>query len=230
MMTTARPGRLLWLAIVALALAAIGAGLWYAYQQGGVQAVYTWAHHRLMGRAGEESGDMRGMNMRGMNMHGMNMGSKAEASDVPDHGTDMHGMNMGSKAEASDVADHAVVILPGNVQQRLGVTVGTVEEGPLSMTVRTVGIVQPNETKVSHVHLKTEGWVKEVFVDYTGRKVKKGEPLLSIYSPQFVATQQEYLNAYKGEQTELARLARQRLELWDVPADEISELARRRPT
>ncbi len=122
--------------------------------------------------------------------------------------------------------DHAVVILPPNVQQRLGVTVGTVEEAPLNMTVRTVGIVEPDETKVSHVHLRTEGWVQEVFIDYTGQQVKKGEPLLAIYSPQFVATQQEYLSALKGEQTELAQLARQRLELWDVPADEIAAIGK----
>ncbi|HJT76876.1 MAG TPA: efflux RND transporter periplasmic adaptor subunit, partial [Gemmataceae bacterium] len=87
-------------------------------------------------------------------------------------------------------------------------------------------IVQPNETRIARVHLKTEGWVQKVFVDYTGQKVKKGDPLLSIYSPQFLTTQQEYLNARQGKQDSLAALARQRLELWDVPADEIEDLAR----
>ena len=50
----------------------------------------------------------------------------------------------------------------------IGVTVGNVEEGALRMTVRTVGIVQTNETKLAHVHLRTEGWVEQVFVDFTG--------------------------------------------------------------
>jgi Cu(I)/Ag(I) efflux system membrane fusion protein len=212
-MATTRSGRLFWLVILPLALAGTGAGLWYAYQQGWPESAYDWAHHRLTGHGNGEGsaghGGMPGMpGMPGINMPGM---------DIP-------GMDMGAKAEPSDVPDHAVVVLPEGLQQRLGVTVGSVEDAPLTMTVRTVGIVQADETKVSHVHLKTEGWVNQVFVGYTGQKVQKGEPLLSIYSPQFVATQQEYLNARKGEQTELARLARQRLELWDVPADEIAEL------
>lgn len=51
-------------------------------------------------------------------------------------------------------------------------------------TVRTVGIIAPDETRVAKVHLKTEGWVDELFVNYTGQKVEAGGPLLSIYSQQ----------------------------------------------
>jgi Cu(I)/Ag(I) efflux system membrane fusion protein len=94
------------------------------------------------------------------------------------------------------------------------------------MSVRTVGIVRPNETKVARVHLKTEGWVEKLFVNFTGQTVKKGDALLAIYSPQFLTTQQEYLTARQSNQSSLADLARQRLELWDVPAEAIDELGR----
>jgi len=186
---------LVWLAALT---ALIGGGVWLAHARGWLDPAYAWVHH-LTHR------DKGGMDM---NMPGMDMGS----------------MPMGQGGKASQVPDHAEATIPGEVQQRIGVTVGKVEEAPLRMSVRTVGIVQPDETKVAHVHLRTEGWIHKVFVNYTGQKVKKGDPLLSIYSPQFLTTQQEYLNARRAKQAALAELSRRRLELWDVPADEIKEL------
>ena len=121
------------------------------------------------------------------------------------------------------------------VQQRIGVTVGTVEQTPLEMTMRTVGIVQSNETRVAHIHVKTEGWVDRLYVSYTGQHVKAGDPLLSIYSPVFFSAQQEFLTALRASKADLGQpedqkvvldTARRRLELWDIPADEIDQLAR----
>jgi Cu(I)/Ag(I) efflux system membrane fusion protein len=143
-----------------------------------------------------------------MNMPGMNMGS----------------MGAGQPSESSGVPGLAVVQIAPELQQRIGVRVGIVEETPLRMSVRTVGIVQPNETRVNHVHLQTEGWVDKLFVTYTGQLVHKGDRLLSIYSPQFVTTQQDYLNARQAGQDALAELTRDRLRLWDVPPEEIREL------
>lgn len=144
------------------------------------------------------------------------------AGDSGGHG----GVGMGSMGEPSGVPGQAEVTLPGEVRQRIGVTVGRVEKAPLRMTVRTVGIVRPDETKVAHIHLRTEGWVHELSVGYTGQPVEKGDPLLSIYSPSFLTAQEEYLTARRGKQDGLARLARQRLELWGVPSEEIDELDR----
>jgi Cu(I)/Ag(I) efflux system membrane fusion protein len=177
---------------------ALAAGLWFAHDRGWLDPAYAWVHHLM-------HHDKGGM---GMDMPGMDMGS----------------MPMGEGGKASQVPGHAEVTLPGEVQQRIGVTVGQVEEAPLKMSVRTVGIVQPDETKVARVHLRTEGWIHQVFADYTGQQVKKGDPLLSIYSPQFLTTQQEYLNARRSKQPALAELSRRRLELWEVPAEEIKEL------
>jgi Cu(I)/Ag(I) efflux system membrane fusion protein len=200
-MAVAEATRLRWLGwLVALAvIVAAGIGLWYAHAYGWLDPAYAWVRHLThkdyLGTSGHGGMDM--------NMPGMDMGQSGKPSKVP---------------------GHAEVTIPGEVQQRIGVTVGKVEETPLRMSVRTVGIVETDETKVDHIHLKTEGWVEKVFVGYTGQKVKKGDPLLAIYSPQFLTTQQDFLNARQAKQPTLVELARRRLELWDVPADEIKEL------
>ena len=86
----------------------------------------------------------------------------------------MPGMKMpkGQKkmAAPSGVPGHAEVMIPAEIQQRIGVTVGQVVKSPLRMSVDTVGIVGFDEPKVSHVHLKTEGWVEQLFVNYLRQK------------------------------------------------------------
>jgi membrane fusion protein, copper/silver efflux system len=130
------------------------------------------------------------------------------------------------------VPGHATVMIPGELQQRIGVRIGQVEKGPLRMNVRALGIVQPDETRIARVNIKTEGWVDKLFVNFVGQQVRQGDPLLSIYSPQFLSTQQELVTALRTEgtlgggsgQKTLTEAARRRLELWDVPADEIERL------
>jgi Cu(I)/Ag(I) efflux system membrane fusion protein len=154
------------------------------------------------------------MSMPGMEMPGM------KAPQSPSAGA----------ASAAGLADHAAITLAPTVQQRIGVMVGRVERSPLEMTIRTVGIVRPNETKVAHIHLKTEGWVRQLFVSFTGQRVAAGDPLLSIYSPTFLTTQQEYLSALRAAKlspaadSRLADAARGRLELFDVAREEIETL------
>lgn len=198
-MTATRRTWLVRFAIAAVLLAVVG-GLWFAHSRGSLAPTENW----VMGLTHRDAAG--GKDMAGMNMPGMDMGS----------------MPMGSSP--SDVPGQAEVTIPGEVQQRIGVTIGEVEKTPLKMSIRAVGIVQADETKIDHVHLKTEGWVTKLYVDYTGQVVKKGDPLLAIYSPDFVNTQQQYLDARKAGQSSLADLSRQRLELWDVPASEIKKL------
>jgi Cu(I)/Ag(I) efflux system membrane fusion protein len=128
---------------------------------------------------------------------------------------------------------YAEVRISGEVQQRIGVMLGKVERTPLNMAIRAVGIVQADETKVAHIHVKTEGWVERLYVSFTGQKVRAGEPLLSIYSPAFFAAQREFLSALQaaragleqpGDQQIVVETARRRLELWDIPKDEIDAL------
>jgi Cu(I)/Ag(I) efflux system membrane fusion protein len=141
------------------------------------------------------------------------------------------GMNMGASSSeepmsTSSVPGHAVVMVTPEFQQRLGITVGQVKKEALRMEVRTVGIVRPDETKLARVHIRTEGWTKRQFVNYVGQTVAKGGPLLSIYSPEFLNTQEDYLANVRAGDKRLAELSLQRLELWDVPPDAITELKR----
>lgn len=132
------------------------------------------------------------------------------------------------------VPQHAELTIAPDLQQRIGVTLGKVKEAPLEVKIRAVGIVRADETKMTNVQLKIDGQVEVLFVNYTGQLVKKGDPLLSIYSPAFLTTQQDYLRA-RGtgastipEGRSLYRSALERLRLWDVPRDEIERLERTR--
>src|SRR5450631_666244 len=154
---------------------------------------------------------------------------------------DMPGMDMPAKpkpasptvASSAPPSGYADIDVNQDVQQRIGVTTGKVEQTSLTMSIRAVGIVRPDETRVAHVHLKTEGWVEKLFVAYNGQKVRAGEPMLSIYSPTFFAAQREFLSALRvaksgldseGDQKATVATARRRLELWDIPKDEIGRL------
>jgi membrane fusion protein, copper/silver efflux system len=203
-----------WL-VALVVLAGVGSGLWYAHAHGHLAPAEAWVRH--LASKGLAKSDHGGMDM---NMPGMDMGS----------------MTGGQSATPSKVPGHVELTVAPEVQQRIGVKFGRVQKAPLRMSVRTVGILQPDETKVARVHLRTEGWVAKLFVNFTGQKVKKGDPLLSIYSPEFLTTQQEYLNARQGQregseltdQSALAQLARQRLELWGVSLQELEELDKSR--
>ena len=76
-------------------------------------------------------------------------------------------------------------------QQLIGVKYEQVETGGGSRTIRAVGKVAIDETRIGHVHTKVEGWIDKVFVDFTGKLVQKGQPLLTIYSPDMLASQRE---------------------------------------
>jgi RND family efflux transporter MFP subunit len=97
-----------------------------------------------------------------------------------------------------EIEEGVVKIDPVTVQN-IGVKTTEVKRGPLIATVRTVGQVTYNEALVQHIHTKVSGWVEDLFVNTTGQEVSKGEELLSIYSPELVATQQEYLQALRYE-------------------------------
>jgi multidrug efflux pump subunit AcrA (membrane-fusion protein) len=123
-------------------------------------------------------------------------------------------------------------------QQLIGVTTATVQREPLFRTVRAVAQLTADETKLAHVHLKVNGWIEQVYVDYVGKLVKKGDPLFTLYSPDLVATEQEYLIARRGKQylgdssfpdasqgaDSLLRSTRERLRLWDISDQQIKEL------
>jgi membrane fusion protein, copper/silver efflux system len=123
--------------------------------------------------------------------------------------------------------------------QLVGARTMIVESRRLVKKVRTVGVVAYDETRIANVYSKVDGWIDNIFVDFTGKAVRKGEPLFTIYSPDLVATQEEYLLALRGRETlgassikeiragaeSLLEVTRQRLRLWDISEKEIEDIA-----
>ncbi len=120
-----------------------------------------------------------------------------------------------------------VSITPAS-QQRMGLTFGTVEKRKLAREIRTSARIVPDETRLHHVTVKTDGWVGQLFVSVTGQTVKEHETVLTLYSPALVSAQEEYLIALKTKDVpgseSLLPASRRRLELWDMPDDEIERL------
>jgi Cu(I)/Ag(I) efflux system membrane fusion protein len=150
---------------------------------------------------------------------------------------DMKSLTMESiqkEGKMKEVAPGAVQISPEK-QQLIGVKIGAVEMKPLEKVIRTVGRVDYDEKRIVTVSPKIGGWIEELFVDFTGRYVRQGEPLLTIYSPELVSTQEEYLIALRakkdlakspfrevaGSGDSLAESAKRRLKLWDITDDQI---------
>ena len=102
------------------------------------------------------------------------------------------------EAAAKTMPPGAIKISPER-QQLIGVKFATVESGGATRAIRTVGKVAADETRIGHVHTRIDGWIDKVFVDFTGDVVKKGEPMLTIYSPEMLASQQELLLAERAE-------------------------------
>jgi RND family efflux transporter MFP subunit len=122
--------------------------------------------------------------------------------------------------------------------QSIGVQTGMVEYKQLSDDIRATGTVDINERLLSYVQVRFPGYIRKVFANATYQYVRKGEPLFTIYSPDLVATQQEYLLARQNQKTmsastidgvadgaaTLSSAAEQRLQQWDIPESEIAKL------
>ena len=142
------------------------------------------------------------------------------------------------KTEASAPAEAPEaprVEIPVEKQQLIGIKTVKVAVKPLQKTIRTVGKVEYDESRIATVNTKIEGWIEKLHVNLTGQYVKKGAPLAEIYSPELYASQQEFLNVLKwakkqdrGKQDDpvskmvsadtenIVNAARQRLKFWDI--------------
>lgn len=130
-----------------------------------------------------------------------------------------------------------VIRVDAERRQAIGVRTAPVRILPVTTTIRAVGIVAYDETRLSEVSLKYEGWIGRLFVDETGQAVRRGEPLFTLYSPDLLTAQQELLIATRAQgaarETEapdradyLLKAARRRLSLWDLSEGQIDEIVR----
>lgn len=124
--------------------------------------------------------------------------------------------------------------------EAVGLQTFTVEARSFDQQVRTTGRVAVDERRVTQVHTKVEGFIEETFGNFEGQQIRRGQPLFTIYSPELVASQQEYLIALRARGdfiksefdvvrrsgTTLAEASRRRLQLFDVTPAQVSELER----
>jgi RND family efflux transporter MFP subunit len=143
-------------------------------------------------------------------------------------------------SSAPPAAAPGMIQISPEKQQLIGVRYGQAEYTSAAQVIRAQGKVAMDETRVSHVHSRTDGWIENVYVNFTGDLVRKGQPLLTIYSPDLLATQQEYLLALKArdilrhsamrdvaaDNDALVEAARKRLELWSLSQAQIEEIRR----
>jgi Cu(I)/Ag(I) efflux system membrane fusion protein len=134
----------------------------------------------------------------------------------------------GGGAATSTVSGYANVKLTAERRQLIGVQTGMTEMRSLGRSVRTVGRVTADETRLYKITTKFDGYIEKLYVNVTGQEIRKGQPLFSVYSPDLLSTQQDYLLAMRAakQAPSLLAAARQRLLLWDITPAEIRELER----
>jgi membrane fusion protein, copper/silver efflux system len=179
--------------------------------------------------SGQDMNNMPGMDMSGASGKGQSSTSSTENSSGQTAGVQMPGMQ--------NMAPGTVMLNPAT-QQTIGVTYTTVRRTHLVRTIRTVGLLQMDDEKIARVHVKVAGWIEKAYLNYIGKLVKKGQPLFTLYSPDLVSTEEEFLIARKGQQylsktpysdvsseaDSLLSATRDRLRLWDITDAQIHEL------
>src|SRR2546427_5593780 len=183
----------------------------------GVVGGYFAAHVGMADMAGMQGKSMKDMPMKEGDMKSM-QGMEG-----------MKGMQPGA------------VAIPAVTRQLIGVRTAPVSYAPLEQEIRAVGTVEYDERKLTKVNLRVSGWIEQVFVNAIGQSVRAGQPLLTLYSPDLLATQDEYLLAVKAQaQLEgspvaearqqaaaLVASARERLRLWNLTDEQIAAIERR---
>ena len=127
----------------------------------------------------------------------------------------------------NDTAGPVVKISP-EVVNNLGVRTEPVARGDLSRTINTVGYLDYDETLITHIHPRTEGWIERLLVRAEGEHVDKGQLLFELYSPPLVNAQEEFLQALTGNNKRLLSASRERLIALDIPETQIDRLEKDR--
>lgn len=145
-----------------------------------------------------------------------------------------------SAAPMSDPPSEKAVFISPARQQLIGVRTAEVATQALDTTIRATGVLAYDETRVTEIHTKIAGWIEQTSVDFVGKPVSRGQALFTVYSPDLVATQKEYLLALKAQAqlsqssfvetrdgaTSLLAATRERLRLWDVTDAQVADLVK----
>jgi RND family efflux transporter MFP subunit len=133
------------------------------------------------------------------------------------------------------------VVIDSRRQQLIGVRTIAVRRTSVAPQIRAAAVVRYDETRQAEINTRIDGWIRELHADYTGKAIRRGDPLFTLYSPELVATQNEYLLALRGHtqstgtevppvrsySERLLQAARERLQRWDFSAEDIRALEQR---
>lgn len=136
----------------------------------------------------------------------------------------------------SKAKDNYEIVLSPTRRQMIGVRTGQVIQAPMQLTVRAFGNISYDEPLLTDVTLRVRGWITDLIANYRGERVNKGQPLFTLYSPELLAAQKEYLQILKRENDEgpfsrissIAEAARERLSLWNITDEQIRVLQKTR--
>jgi RND family efflux transporter MFP subunit len=141
--------------------------------------------------------------------------------------------NASMSAAAAEAA--GIITIDPATSQNMGLRTGPVTRGPLRRNIRTVGVIDFDETALAEVSTKFRGWIEKLYVDATGKQMHRGEPLFEIYSPELYLAQTEYLLSlgsmtnHESTAAELRKTASlTKLKYWDISEDQIADLERTR--
>lgn len=124
----------------------------------------------------------------------------------------------------SEVDGLGAVEIDASRQQLIGLRTAPVTRGVVSGELRTAARIGIDETRVRKVNVKVSGFVEKIYADFVGKPVRKGQPLFSLYSPDILAAENEFLLAQRTGGGVLLDAARKKLELWGLPANELQRL------
>lgn len=124
----------------------------------------------------------------------------------------------------ADGGDAGTVSISPEVVQNLGVRTAKAELTRIWRGINTVGYVDYDESKVSHIHLRTDGWIENLAVQSEGERIKKGDRLFDLYSPELVNAQEEFVTALSSSNKSLSRASKQRLVSLGVSDNQIKQL------
>ncbi|WP_036250323.1 efflux RND transporter periplasmic adaptor subunit [Methylobacter sp. BBA5.1] len=164
--------------------------------------------------------------------------TKGQARLTFDMGTSRKGMSLTSATPGDSAPQpNATTASPASTftvdayrRQLIGVTTGKVMHRKLIKTIHSPAQITYDETRLTDVSLKFDGWIGRLDADYVGKPVKKGQALFTVYSPELVSTQDEYLDSLRRSRTgpgSLTAAAYRRLTLWGIDATQIRALERR---
>lgn len=127
-----------------------------------------------------------------------------------------------------DGEEGLTVKISPTVENNMGVRTAEVKKDKLWRRIDTVGYVDFDENKISHIHLRTKGWIEKLLIKSEGERVKKGQLLFEVYSPELVNAQEEYLQALRSGHKSLSSASRERLIALGISSSQIKQLNKTR--